>query len=117
LVEGGESDVPPHVADQAYLVMREAVRNAVDHSGCGRVEVSIEVQGGGLRGSVEDDGAGFDPREDPDDPRSGRGNGGPNEGVDLGSMRKRAEMLGGRLSIDSESESGTVVEVWVPLAD
>jgi signal transduction histidine kinase len=56
-------------------------------------------------------------REDPGDPRSGRGNGGPNEGVDLGSMRKRAEMLGGRLSIDSESESGTVVEVWVPLAD
>jgi PAS domain S-box-containing protein len=116
-VEGDESDVPPHIADQAYLVMREAVRNAVDHSGCGRVEVGIEVQGGGLRGSVEDDGEGFDPREDPDDPLSGRGDGGPDEGVGLGSMRKRAELLGGRLSIDSESGRGTVVEVWVPLAD
>ena len=40
-VAGDESDVPPLVADQAYLVMREAVRNAVEHSGCGRVEVSM----------------------------------------------------------------------------
>jgi len=116
-VEGAESAVPPHVADQAYLVMREAVRNAVEHSGCGRVEVSIEVQDAGLWGSVEDDGTGFDPREDPDDTRSGRGDGGPDEGVGLRSMRKRAELLGGRLNLDSEFGSGTVVEVWVPLED
>src|SRR5215207_3225736 len=115
--EGDESFVLPHVADQAYLVMREAVRNAVEHSGCGRVEVSIEVQDAGLWGSVEDDGKGFDPREGPDDTRSGRGDGGPDEGVGLRSMRKRAELLGGRLNLDSEFGSGTVVEVWVPLED
>ena len=116
-VEGDESSVPPHVADQAYLVMREAVRNAVEHSGCVRVEVSIEVQDAGLWGIVEDDGQGFDPREGPEDTRSGQGDGGPDEGVGLRSMRKRAELLGGRLNLDSESGSGTVVEVWVPLAD
>jgi PAS domain S-box-containing protein len=116
-VEGDESAVPPHVADQAYLVMREAVRNAVEHSGGGRVEVSIEVRDSGLRGRVEDDGTGFDPHEDPDGARSGRGEGGPDEGVGLGSMRKRAELLGGRLNLDSGSGSGTVVEVWAPLAD
>jgi signal transduction histidine kinase len=117
LVEADESAVPPHVADQAYLVMREAVRNAVEHSGCGRVEVSIEVQGGRLRGRVEDDGTGFEPREAPDDPRYGQRGGALDEGVGLGSMRKRAELLGGRLSLDSGSGSGTVVEVWFPLAD
>jgi PAS domain S-box-containing protein len=115
--EGDESSVPPHVADQAYLVMREAVRNAVEHSGCGCVEVSIEVQDAGLWGSVKDDGKGFDPREGPDDTRSGQGDGGPDEGVGLRSMRKRAELLGGRLNLDSESGSGTVVEVWAPLGD
>jgi|GEM_PF-5594199 len=31
-------------------------------------------------------------------------------------MRKRAELLGGRLNLDSGSGSGTVVEVWLPLA-
>ena len=97
--------------------MREAVRNAVEHSGYGRVEVSIEVQDARLWGSVEDDGTGFDPREDPDDTRSGRGDGGPDKGVGLRSMRKRAELLGGRLNLDSEFGSGTVVEVWVPLED
>jgi len=115
-VGGDESSLPPHVADEAYLVMREAVRNAVEHSGCGRVEVSIEVGGGGLRGRVQDDGTGLDPSESPDDPRPGRGNGAPDEGVGLGSMRKRAELLGGRLNLDSGSGSGTVVEVWLPLA-
>jgi signal transduction histidine kinase len=32
-------------------------------------------------------------------------------------MRERVELLGGRLSLDSEPESGTTVEVRVPLAD
>ncbi len=116
-VEGDESSVPPHVADEAFLVMREAVRNAVEHSGCGRVEVSIEVQGGGLRGRVQDDGTGFEPREDPDEPRPGGGDGASDEGVGLGSMKERAELLGGRLNLDSGPGSGTVVEIWLPLAD
>ena len=97
--------------------MREAVRNAVEHSGCECVEVSIEVQEAGLWGSVKDDGKGFDPREGPDDTRFGQGGGGPDEGVGLRSMRKRAELLGGRLNLVSESGSGTVVEVWIPLID
>src|SRR5829696_9090031 len=116
-VTGDESAVPSPIADQTYLVMREAVRNAVEHSGCGCVEVSIEVQEAGLWGSVKDDGKGFDPREGPDDTRSGQGDGGPDEGVGLRSMRKRAELLGGRLNFDSEPGSGTVVEVWIPLVD
>jgi signal transduction histidine kinase len=42
-VAGDESAVPPSASEQAYLVMREAVRNAVAHSGCRRVEVSLKV--------------------------------------------------------------------------
>jgi len=96
--------------------MREAVRNAVEHSGCGRVEVTIEVQDAKLWGRVKDDGRGFEPREGPDEARPGRGDGAPDEGVGLGSMKERVELLGGRLSLDSES-GGTLVEVRVPLAD
>jgi PAS domain S-box-containing protein len=116
-VVGDEPNIPPHVADQAYLVMREAVRNAVEHSGCERVEVSIEVQDAELWGRVKDDGTGFEPREGPDEARPGRGDGAFDEGVGLGSMRERVELLSGRLSLDSESGGGTVVEVRVPLAD
>jgi signal transduction histidine kinase len=46
---------------QAFLVMGEAVRNAVAHSGCGRIEVSVHVDDAELRRRVEDEGKGFDP--------------------------------------------------------
>jgi signal transduction histidine kinase len=55
---------------------------------------------------VEDDGAGFDP-----DTAEAT----PSWGVDLRSMRERAESLGGTLRVDSESEKGTRVEMRVPL--
>jgi hypothetical protein len=44
-----------------YLTMREAVRNAVKHSGCARIGVTLEVRGGDVYGFVGDDGEGFDP--------------------------------------------------------
>jgi anti-sigma regulatory factor (Ser/Thr protein kinase) len=46
---------------QAFLLRGEAVRNAVAHCGCGRIEVSVDVDDAELRGCVEDDGKGFDP--------------------------------------------------------
>jgi signal transduction histidine kinase len=112
-VEGDESAVPERVTDETtYLVLREAVRNAVEHSGGGRVDVGIEVRDGGLLGRVEDDGSGFDPRSGPDAEEA------PSPaGVGLGSMRERAKLLGGRVDLDSEPGSGTAVEVWIPLAD
>ena len=120
-VTGDESSVPTGVGEQAYLVIREAVRNAVAHSGCGRIEVSLEVRGGELRGRVEDDGAGFDPHGEPDGWREGGrsaaadGEGASRAGVGLGSMRERAELLGGRLDISSEPGRGTAVEMRAPL--
>jgi PAS domain S-box-containing protein len=114
---GDETAIPPPVREQAYLVMREAVRNAVAHSGCQRVGVSVEVDGGELRGRVEDDGEGFDPRQDQGGENNDRENGEPTARVGLRSMRERTEMLGGRLEVSSKPGRGTAVEVRVPLAD
>jgi len=58
---GEDSGIPKPVATQAYLAIRGAVRNAIQHSGCSRVGVSLEVTHGELCGVVEDDGEGFDP--------------------------------------------------------
>jgi PAS domain S-box-containing protein len=109
-----ESSVPPPTAEQAYLVMREAVRNALAHSGCTRIEVSLEVDDAGLRGRVEDDGSGFDPHGGGRDDRT---DGGPATGVGLRSMRERMELLGGRLDVSSEPGRGTAVEMRAPLVD
>jgi signal transduction histidine kinase len=113
---GDEKAVPPIVKEQAYLVIREAVRNAVAHSGCKRVRISVEV-GGELRGRVEDDGEGFDPREGPGEGSNDGKDGGPAVGVGLRSMKERTEMLDGRLEISSNPGRGTAVEVRIPLAD
>jgi anti-sigma regulatory factor (Ser/Thr protein kinase) len=102
-------------AEEAYLVMREAVRNAVAHSGCGRVDVSLEIDDTELKGHVRDDGTGFDQREPPDGGRDGREDGGYVAGVGLRSMRERTGQLGGQLEVHSEPGLGTTVEVRVPL--
>ena len=104
---GEESTIPNHVAMQVYLTMREALRNAVRHSGCSRIGITLEVRDRDIHGLVEDDGEGFDPEE------VGRAT--PSWGVGLRSMRERAEMLGGSLRVDSRPGDGTTVEVSVPL--
>ncbi|HZC84503.1 MAG TPA: ATP-binding protein, partial [Rubrobacter sp.] len=116
-VAGDESAVPSAAEEQAFLVMREAVRNAVAHSGCGRIEVSVDVDEAELRGRVEDDGAGFDPPGGPGGWHDDRGDGEAAAGVGLRSMRERTEALGGRLDLSSEPGGGSAVEVRIPLAD
>jgi PAS domain S-box-containing protein len=107
-LSGEESKIPNRVGSQVYLAMREAVRNAVRHSGCSRIRVKLGVGDGELRGLVEDDGEGFDP-ETVDETT-------PSWGVGLRSMRERAEMLGGSLWVDSEPGAGTKVEMRVQFA-
>jgi signal transduction histidine kinase len=106
-VTGDDSGVPEPVATQAYLAMREAIRNAMRHSGCSRVGVELEVRDGELLGVVEDDGTGFDPEV--------VGRVSPSWVVGLRSMRERAEMLGGDTRVESALGTGTRVEVRVPL--
>ena len=90
-----------------YLLMREALRNAVKHSDCARIGIRLEVGDGEVFGVVEDDGEGFDPEV--------AGKAGPSRGVGLRSMRERAQMLSGELVVASRAEGGTRVEVRVPL--
>jgi PAS domain S-box-containing protein len=116
-VAGDESTLPPRAAEEAYLVMREAVRNAVAHSGCGRIDVSLAIDNEELKGHVRDDGSGFDPQEYPDQGRDDRGDDGYVAGMGLRSMRERTGQLGGRLEVYSEPGMGTAVEVLVPLAE
>jgi PAS domain S-box-containing protein len=116
-VDGDEAAVPPPVREQAYLVVREAVRNAVAHSGCERIGVSLEVDTAELRGRVEDDGSGFDPHVDSDGERNDREDSNSAARLGLTSMRERAELLGGLLALHSEPGLGTTVEVRVPLAN
>ncbi len=88
-------------------MMREALTNAVRHSGSEHVRVKLEIRGPELVGAVEDDGGGFDPAV--------AGWAGPSRGVGLRSMRERVEILGGSLRVDSAPGAGTKVELRAPI--
>ncbi|MFL6114528.1 MAG: sensor histidine kinase [Catenulispora sp.] len=92
------------VAEQFYLVLREAIRNVMLHARATRLEVKLEIAGSQLRGLVVDDGIGFVA----DQVADGRG-------VGVTSMRERVEALNGSLGIRGGDRGGTVVEVAVPL--
>jgi signal transduction histidine kinase/streptogramin lyase len=86
-----------------FLIFKEAIRNAVRHSGCSRISVDVRADASGLVLQVRDDGSGFDPDAVPD------GNG-------LVSMRRRAEGIGARLSVETRREGGTSVRLIRPTA-
>lgn len=85
-------------------IAREALTNAVRHSGGRNLRVSLEYAAGELALQVADDGAGWDGGQ------AGPGHNG------LQNMRRRAEGLGGALAIETAPRRGTRVLVSVPAA-
>jgi two-component system NarL family sensor kinase len=99
-------DLPPDMAGDLFRIAQEAVINAGRHAHAEAVSISLRTVGGNVELRVTDNGRGFgeiDPL-------------GPSEAGHLGlaSMRERAELLEGKLDIES-SALGTRVLVLVPL--
>jgi len=84
-------------------IAAEAVRNAVQHGGATRIDITLTDDP--VRLSIADDGTGFDVEAPV--PRGAGGFG-------LTSMRERAAAVGGQLSIKSSIGDGTTVEVELP---
>lgn len=93
--------VGPAVRRETFLVLKEALNNALRHSGCTECSASLVLDSGWISLRVSDNGKGFDPQT------ATRGNG-------LDSMQRRSERLGGSLRIESASGRGTLVEFRAP---
>jgi signal transduction histidine kinase len=106
LVSRGEfSALALSYAEEVFLIVREAVRNAVDHGKPTRVSVNISMRPGELRARITDDGIGFHvsntlARE---------------SHVGIDSMFERADLLGANLKITSKPGSGTTVAISISL--
>ncbi len=103
-VVGDTRALPPNVGEELYLILREAVRNALRHAAPDTIQVTIMIGDHTVHASVTDDGRGFVPEE-----RDGLASGG------LPSMTERTELLRGRLVIDSKPGRGTTIRVEVPM--
>jgi len=88
-----------------FLAFREALNNAVRHSGASQILIELGIVENQLKIVVEDNGQGFDLSAE----RPG------SDGIV--SMTERMAKLGGRCEIKSHSGKGTIVELWLPLND
>lgn len=102
---GIEKRLPPDTETATYRIVQEALSNVSLHVQATRVDVLLEKRGDRLITIVEDNGTGFDPLAVA---KSGR--------LGLVGMRARADVLGGSLTIESRSGSGTTLLLEVPCA-
>jgi ligand-binding sensor domain-containing protein/signal transduction histidine kinase len=114
VVEGLEPDLAavPLSAEsrrQISSIFKEAMNNALRHSGSGRVRLAVRLQGEGFEISLDDDGRGWLP----DESRAGHG---------LRNMELRARRIEATLSVASRPGAGSTVVLRqearrIPVAD
>jgi signal transduction histidine kinase len=92
------------VETSLYRIVQESLTNVVKHARARHVSILLTRKNGAVKAVVEDDGQGFNPAEDTLD------------GFGLVGMRERLALLGGRLEVESSSETGTTVAAEVPIA-
>ena len=85
-----------------FLIVREAVNNAIKHARAQEVRLSVELTAADIRATIADDGQGF--TETP----------APTGSNGLANMRTRAADLGGECRIESQPGGGTTVSVRLP---
>jgi len=102
------SDLPPLFTLAAYRIAQEALHNAGQHAGAGRVGLSLRLEGDGLRLTIADDGDGFAPPE-PLESLAAEGQRG------LADMVEWAAAVGGQLEISPVLGVGTQVRARLPL--
>jgi signal transduction histidine kinase len=92
-----------------YRIVQEALTNIAKHAHARSVSIVVERKPRSVVAIIEDDGRGFDVRAVLES---------PHEETKLGlhGMRERAELVGGRLQMESTVGGGTSVFVEIPIA-
>lgn len=100
--EDRERSIGPELKRNILLVLKEAVNNALKHSGATSIEVRLALSASEAVLIVRDNGHGFDPQR-------------IREGANgLANFSKRAEALRGTVNVESGG-SGTTITLRVPL--
>jgi signal transduction histidine kinase len=85
-----------------YRIVQEALHNIVQHANARNVRITVTQEPDRLLLSIQDDGKGFNPRQE--------------RGMGLIGMEERVSALGGRLIVESASDEGTLLRVALPLS-
>lgn len=104
----GEIVLEPVAEGTIFRVVQECLSNVQKHAHASQVEVTLRSMDSALELRVADNGRGFGVH----DPAAANG-----KGLGLLSMRERAELLGGSLSVQSGPGSGCQVVLRIPLRE
>jgi PAS domain S-box-containing protein len=102
-----EQDVPldRDRSTAMFRILQESLTNVLRHAQATRVDILLRPEAGQLVLRIQDNGCGIRP-ETLSNPMS----------IGLAGMRERALLLDGQLEIRSQPESGTTIEMRLPLA-
>lgn len=93
--------LPTSTGEEVYVIIREAIRNAVTHAQATTISVQLTWTARGMRVAVVDDGAGF------------RLDNHPSASMGLLAMQERAEAIGADLVVTSLLGEGTTVTIVI----
>jgi signal transduction histidine kinase len=99
-IPGQIANLPPEVKQTYYRVAQEALENVIQHANAQQVSVSLKKRNRQLMLEISDDGCGFIAESSPQDDQFG-----------IKGMRERAELIGGRLEIESGEGKGTTIRL------
>jgi two-component system sensor kinase FixL len=95
-------DFEPMVALHLYRIAEEAVANAVKHGGAQSITIGLAITAGQAVLEIGDNGRGFGQKL-------------KTEGMGLQNMRYRANVVGGKLTVEARKGGGTCVRCTCPV--
>jgi len=104
-VEGQRRTLTPTIRDEVFRIAREVLRNAFRHAKAHRIEAEILYDKDQLRLRVRDDGKGMDAQVLEKGCRPGHWG--------LPGVRERAQQIGAKLDVWSETGAGTEVQLAI----
>jgi signal transduction histidine kinase len=87
---------------QLYRILQEVINNAIKHSEATKIDIQVFGYKKEMSVSIEDNGKGFDIAK-------------PTSGLGLNQLKIRAEILKGKIEINSHPDKGSLILVQVPL--
>lgn len=100
--------LPREVETHLYRILQESLNNVLKYAEAQNVNVVLRVRPHDVMLTVEDDGVGFDLAETETKRQEGR------NGFGLVGMSERAELMRGKLNIDTSPGRGTTLVISVP---
>lgn len=102
---GNAGDIDQSQKINFYRIAQEAINNAIKHAQASAITVQLNEEDDRVQLTIEDDGKGFEKNTTYDQSLH----------HGLVNMRERAEIMGGKLTIESDTARGTLIIVEAPV--